>query len=224
MLRQVRIMDDENEEERRLLRRETPELERLTDLIFGLALSIGALVLISKPPRNVQEILIDAVSFSYSFFILMVIWIRYTAALSFVKAESPGEVRLNFILLFLVSMEPYFFFLLASGPEEFVGARIDDVASILYALDLGALMAILAFFSDRIIRDRDRSAHPSMAARHGVYRTVFYSSAAILLLSALPIFWNVLLFGFPLRYYLWAVPVVLIVAGGLRSEREAHRR
>jgi uncharacterized membrane protein len=215
-------MAEEDGEERRLLRKQTPEVERLTDLVFGLALSIGALVLISKPPLNSQEILVDVLGFSYSFFILIVIWMRYTAALAFVKAESRRLIQLNLALLFLVALEPYFFFLLTSGPSEFIGVQIDDLASMLYAVDLAALMAILAFFSDRIARDDGSRFHPLEVRRHSVHRAVFYSSAAILFASALPFFWQTSLFGFPLRYFMWAGPLILIVVGGWLAERSTH--
>jgi len=217
-------MAEDGGEERRLLSKETPEIERLTDLVFGLALSIGALVLISKPPLNSHEILVDVVSFSFSFFILIVIWMRYTAVLAYVKVESRGLIQLNLALLFLVSLEPYFFFLLASGPSEFVGGRIDDIASMLYAIDLAALMAILAFFSDRIARDDGSRIHPAEVRRHRIYRVVFYSSAVILLVSVLPLFWETALFGFPLRYFLWGWPVILILVGGLYAQRPLQSR
>jgi len=213
-------MNEEDGDERRMLRKETPELERLTDLVFGLALSIGALVLISQPPLDSQGILSDVLGFSYSFFILIVIWMRYTAALTFVKAESRGLVRLNIALLFLVALEPYFFFLFTNGPTEFVGGRVDDVSSMLYAIDLAGLMTILAFFSDRIARNEGRRIHPAEVRRHSINRMVFYSSASILLISALPIFWEAVVFGYPLRYYLWAGPLILIVAGSWQAERQ----
>ncbi len=200
--------------------KETPEIERLTDIIFGLALSIGALVLISQPPHNLNEILIDLLGFTYAFFILIVIWTRYTTALALVRIESAGQVRLNFVLLFLVALEPYFFFLLASGPMEFVGGQLDDIASMLYALNLGALMAILAFFSDRIAKNTSESIHPVEVRRHIAYRFILYSSAIILALSALPIFWDVSFLGIPLRYFIWVVPLMLIVVGGGLAERQ----
>jgi uncharacterized membrane protein len=203
---------EERNEEEELLRREKPEIERLSDLIFGLALSIGALVLISRPPSTSQEILIDIAYFSFSFFILIVIWMRYMAAMAFMKVESVGLIRLNIALLFLVSLEPYLFFLLASGPSDFSGGKIDDIASMLFALDLAALMAILAFFSGRIAMN-EGMIHPVEVRKHLVYRLVFYTSSAVILISLLPIFWQILIFGIPLRFFLWVGSIMVIVFG-----------
>ncbi|HUL39629.1 MAG TPA: hypothetical protein VLU38_04990 [Methanomassiliicoccales archaeon] len=166
-------MSKQTEEEQKLLRKEMPEVERLTDLIFGLALSIGALVLISQPPQDSVGILADVVIFSYSFFILVTVWTHYTVTLTYIRIETLSILRLNFILLFLVALEPYFFFLLTSGPKEFIGGAIDDIASMLYAIDLAALMAILAYFSDLVIKKEGRKIHKEEVTRHDVDRIVY---------------------------------------------------
>jgi uncharacterized membrane protein len=215
-------LDKETGEEQLLLRRETIDLERLSDLIFGLALSISALVLISQPPRNLQEILIDVVGFSYIFFILVVIWMRYSAALAFGESETPGQIRLNFAILFLVLLVPYFFFLLARGPTGFVDSRMNEVASILFALNLAAIMSILAIFSDQIAKCQKDRCHPGTSTRNSIYRVVFYSSAVILTVSTLPFILDLALFGIPLGYFFWTGPIILIMVGGWLTQRGFH--
>ena len=213
---------DEGKEEREFLGKEKPEIEHLSDLIFGLALSIGALVLISQPPRSSTEIITDVISFSFSFFLLIEIWLHYTAAMAVMKVESISFIRLNVVLLFLVSLEPYFFFLLSSGPKTVGDIRIDDTASMLYAFDLGALFVILAFFSDRIAKSDHDKVHAAEVRQHGVYRAMFYSSGVILLASALPFFWEITVYGYPLRYYFWAGSVILIAVGSWYAGRIFH--
>jgi uncharacterized membrane protein len=71
--------------------RTTPKsrVKSLSDLIFGLALSIGALTLIGRQPGDfgqlIQSILFDA----FSFLILISVWYRYTRTMSDLQSETP---------------------------------------------------------------------------------------------------------------------------------------
>jgi len=47
--------------------RPRPRIESLTDLVFGLALSIGAIILISKPPTNPGELFQSIAALGFSF-------------------------------------------------------------------------------------------------------------------------------------------------------------
>jgi len=59
-----------------------PRIESLTDLVFGPALSIGAIGLISNRPKN-TEILVESIAgFGFSFLILISIWFRYSEVMS----------------------------------------------------------------------------------------------------------------------------------------------
>src|SRR6266705_5184687 len=55
-----------------------PRIESLSDLIFGLALSIGALALIAQPVLTAGDLLRDLLDFAFGFIVLIVVWVRYT--------------------------------------------------------------------------------------------------------------------------------------------------
>jgi len=81
----------------------------LSDLIFGLALSIGALALIAQPVLTAGDLLRDLVDFAFGFIVLIVVWVRYTGCMTYLTIETHGVLRLNLLMLFLVALEPYLF-------------------------------------------------------------------------------------------------------------------
>src|SRR5271154_5333345 len=91
-------------------------IESLADLIFGLALSVGAISLVSNPPTTSGQVQNDLVTFGFSFLILITMWLRYTRIMSVFPLDSPGVVRLNIVLLFCVSVEPFLFNLVRNPP------------------------------------------------------------------------------------------------------------
>jgi hypothetical protein len=90
-------------------RRPRPRIESLTDLVFGLALSIGAISLISNRPADAGELYRAIAGFGFSFLILIQIWFRFTEIMSVLPVETAGTRVLNTLLLFLVALEPYLF-------------------------------------------------------------------------------------------------------------------
>ena len=128
--------------------RATPKsrIESLSDLIFGLALSIGALTLIGRPPSDFPQLILDLLYFAFSFLILISVWYSYTHTMSQLRVETPWLVDLNILLLFLVSVEPFLFNQLNSAFEEGV--------SVVYALDLGGLFVIQALLAHSVLTDK----------------------------------------------------------------------
>lgn len=112
-----------------------PRIEGLSDLISGLALSIGAIQLVGTPPKTNAQLILALSAFGFSFLILIGVWDRYTSIASVVPVETTALVRLNMILLFLVAIEPYLFNLLVvrGAAYRLVGYH----ASAYYGLDLG---------------------------------------------------------------------------------------
>ena len=135
-----------------IIKRPKPRIESLSDLIFGLALSIGAISLISRVPATPFRMLIDISEFGFSFLILISVWLGYTNIMSVLPLEDGTTVTLNLVLLFLVSIEPYLFYLNIifdlSAHEVLL-----NYASILYALDMTGLMLILALFTHELARE-----------------------------------------------------------------------
>jgi uncharacterized membrane protein len=84
--------------------RPKPRIDSLTDLIFGLALSIGAITLIGnvagiKTPNDLTN---DVVIFAFNFLILISVWMRYTKTMSALPLENSWSISLNTALLFSV--------------------------------------------------------------------------------------------------------------------------
>jgi hypothetical protein len=81
-------------------KRPRPRIESLSDLVFGLALSVGAISLISRLPSSPVGIVYDIVEFGFSFLILITVWISYTSIMSVLPLEDATTITLNVILLF----------------------------------------------------------------------------------------------------------------------------
>lgn len=177
-------------------------------MIFGLALSIGAFVLVNKLPGNLTDMVSDVVLFGFSFLILISVWIRYTAMMSVLPMENRTTRLLNIIMLFLVSMEPYAFNLVSLiGQPESIG--LEDYSSVLYSIDMGGLMLILAFFSHELSIEEKEIVSPQHASRYRNVRNVLFASAAIYFIAILPQFWTMTLVGLPLRFYFWIIALIV---------------
>jgi uncharacterized membrane protein len=188
--------------------RSTPKsrIETLSDLIFGLALSIGALTLIGQAPSSFQNLVESIVYYAFSFLILISVWYGYTRIMSNVRIETRREVELNILLLFLVSIEPFLFNELNSStlPIQYV--------SILYALDLGGLFAIQALLANSILADKKRPEE--LLRRYAAMRNAQIVGAAIFFISVLPFFWSLAIpitgkSSIPLRFILWIAPLFM---------------
>lgn len=185
-----------------------PRIESLSDLIFGLALSIGALSLISKPPVSPAEIRSDIIGFTVSFIILISVWLRYTSIMSVLPMETPATVFLNVVLLLLVSIEPYFFDLLNLGPNPTLSQLANlEYASVLFALDIAGLMAIMAFFTHILTVEENKLVSMKLIRKYRIVRNSLFLAAGLFLLSVLPQFWAWKIYGTAFRFYFWLVPL-----------------
>jgi hypothetical protein len=65
-------------------------IETLSDLVFGLALSIGSLVLIGKAPQSGLDLAIDILLFGFGFFVIVMIWLGYSRTMAVLPGEVPA--------------------------------------------------------------------------------------------------------------------------------------
>jgi uncharacterized membrane protein len=183
--------------------RPRPRIESLTDLIFGLALSIGALGLVNNKPGTVQDLLSSVAVFGFSFLILITIWLRYTETMSVLPAETGRTRRLNVLLLFLVALEPYLFNLILGSSA---GLSASD-GSAAYALDIGAIYAILASFNNVLASKKLNLVAPELILRYRIIRDLQIVTAIIFLFSSIPQLYALApIIGpvsVPARYLLW---------------------
>lgn len=197
-------------------------IEDLTDLVFGLALSIGAIALINRSEDDISDVMAGLFWFAFSFFILISVWISYSRIISRLQIETSRLLFLNVTLLLLVAIEPYLLNIMAFDVNSQNYFELLDGASTLYALDLGGIWIIMAGFNHQAFRQGAEDRKVFLAARNS--RLI---DATIFLASALPPFWTLTLFGLPLRFLVWyaAIPLGMIFHGYLvKRVREGHGR
>jgi uncharacterized membrane protein len=200
-----------------------PRIETLSDMIFGLALSIGALSLLSKPPSTPGEVRSDIVAFAFSFLILIYVWMSYTRIMSVLPLETGATIFLSILMLFLVVIEPYLFYLVTLFGDV-LEYRLVEYASVIYALDMGGLMAILAFFNHELSVEEKRLIPQEVLARHKRARNLLFVSAGLFFLTVLPQFWSWQIDRVPLRFYLWFSPLVVSwISRGLRADEHSSK-
>ena len=191
--------------------RPRPRIESLTDLVFGLALSIGAIVLISKQPTDPIDLYRAIAGFGFSFLILIQIWFRFTEVMSVLPAQTTRTRVLNTILLFLVAVEPYLFNILPfflSPPQTF--SELYDVASSIYALDIGVIYGILALFTHILATEERKLVAPDLLRKYKLSRNLEIVVAIIFLVSAIPQVWVL-----NVRYTIWASTFFVYRGGSL---------
>ena len=167
-----------------------PRIQILSDMVFGLALSIGAVTLVGQAPVTSQAFLASLAYYMLSFLIVIRVWLSYTSILAAMPVETQGLMDLNIGLLFTVSIEPYIFreVLISSGDMW-------STTSALFSLDLAAMFAILAIFA-YYLGDEDRKLVPeSVLAKHRRNRNYLLLTTAILLVSLIPVFGTVTVFS-----------------------------
>lgn len=189
-----------------------PRIQGLSDLIFGLALSIGAVEFIGNTPPNPQQLTADLAYFGFSFVILIGVWNRYTTMMSAMPVETPLLFRANVLLLFLVAIEPFLFgVMFVAGFREDVGAA----ASVYYGLDLGGMNLILAYFSHTLASEEKNLIPRELIHRYKFIRNMLILVGVVFLFSDLPVFGNVMLGETPVRVVIWLVTLPMIWLRGL---------
>jgi uncharacterized membrane protein len=198
--------------------RPRPRIESLSDLIFGLALSIGAIALIGNPPTTIPGLYNDLLTFAFNFIILISVWMRYTRIMSVLPLENRRTIFLNILLLFCVSLEPFLFNILRSGNSATpVAAALLNASTALYGLDLGAMMLVMGVFTVALADEERKLVPREMVKRLRFEAVSWLISAGLFLVSAAPVFDSVLVGGTFLRTDLWAAALVIVwVMRGVR--------
>lgn len=162
---------------------------------------------ISVPSTNSQ--LLTAIgTFALSFFILISIWIRYTTLMSALPVQTAILFDLNVFLLFLVALEPYLFNILAAQVNS--PSSLGPVASSYYALDVGGMGLVLAYFTHVLVNEEKGLVQSSMIRPIKSGRNMILVIGLIFVLTALPLFWTITLGKIPLRFIVWIAMTPLI--------------
>jgi len=180
-----------------------PRIHTLSDLIFGLALSIGALTLLSERPGSAIDLAGTLLGFGWAFLILALVWVRYTSIMSVLPVETGRMIGANLLLLFLVSVEPYLYNLIAVSFSSLPGQLDAGVASTAYAADMGSMFLVLAYFAHEITIEEKKLIPKELLRRYKLMRDATIVTAALFIVSTLPMFWSLVVFGLHLRFILW---------------------
>jgi uncharacterized membrane protein len=202
-------------------------IESLSDLVFGLALSIGSLILIENPTTSGTGLATNVVLFGFSFVIVVLIWLGYSRTTAVLAMEVPYALLANVALLFLVALEPYLFYVLVSSPAQNPGFA--DAASVVYGLDLGGMFLMLAALGRLVLRRANIRAagstalHPLVLERFRRVGRADAVAGAVFVVSTLPIFWIETPAGY-LRFDLWGIAFVVFIPTFGRRWSEYRKR
>lgn len=184
-----------------------PRIQTLSDLIFGLALSIGALMLIGQQPTDFRTIVASLLFYSFSFLVLVSVWRSYSTILSVLPVETERLVTVNILLLFTVSIEPYLF------NQLFIdNGTLWNNVSMLYAIDIAVMFLVLAFFNHSLGREEKHLVPKEYLKRYRYNRNYGLVIAVVFIISILPLFeFSVQISGltFPLRLVVWIGALLL---------------
>ena len=196
-----------------------PSLQTLSDLIFGLALSIGALVLLGQPPADFVQMIVSLSVFAFGFYLLVTVWYRYASIMKILPFETSWLLTINLLLLFLVAIEPYLLNIMVSGSSGVSAQSIEAPVSQLYAFDFGSIYVILAYFMHELVI-QEKETHKINTIRLYANRRVFFLIvAAVFYISIVPFFGGVTVSYFSFRQLMWLsflpIGVVFRIAGWL---------
>jgi len=184
-----------------------PRIQGLSDLIFGLALSIGAIQFIGNLPSDSHTLGYDLLYFGFSFIILISVWNRYTSTTSAMPVERPVLVRLNILLLFFVAIEPFLLdVLFVKGLSTDVGTA----ASLYYGLDIGGMNLILAYFTHILASEEKNLIPRELVGQYKTTRNLLIFAALLFLFSDLPIFGGIFVGGTSLRVIIWVLTIPIL--------------
>lgn len=187
-------------------RRPRPRLETLSDLIYGLSLSIGAisLVITNNQSSSASDINRNILEFLFVFLILITSWIIYTSDMSVLPIETRFVTFLNIVLLVLVSIFPYLF---DQAVSTFNASSVQDYASILFTGDYASTLLVMGVFAHIIAQEEEHLVDGEIMIRFRRARNRLGALTVIVLVSiAVP--WDWLLLGIHVRLFIWILPIV----------------
>jgi hypothetical protein len=200
-------------------------IESLSDLVFGLALSIGSLILVGKGVQSAEDLVVNVLLFGFGFLIILMVWLRYSQTMAVLPVEARFALPTNLALLFLVALEPYLFYVCWSA--QLPGVLSSATAA--YALDVGGMLATQAALAQLVVREAKAGFYGNQPLSPIVlaeFRRVVRLNAVLVgvfVVSALPVFWVDTQIG-QLRYYLWAASFLVSLIGLVTARSRVKHR
>jgi len=187
--------------------------DSFSDIIFGLALSIGSLVLIENRVQVWQSFVWNIVLFGFSFGVIALAWLSFSATMRYLSTEVPTVIFLNLMLFFCVILEPYVFYMLMNS-----SGQLSMVISQVFAFDVGFMFFVLGILAEMVVKEA-RLNHPHYHSDdlETLGRMVYprYVAGALFLISVVPFFWISTPLGH-LRSIIWASALAVFLAYYIR--------
>ena len=185
-----------------------------TDIVFGLAVSIGSLILIQSQVATWQDFAWNILLFGFSFLIIVLIWLLFSQTISAIPSEAPSALFLNLALLFCVALEPYLFYLLMNGATQ----SLLSFTSVGYALDVGVMFAILAVLASFVLKEGQRSRRNPIILHNFKHMMIAESAiASLFFVSAAPVFWIPTQIGH-MRFVFWYASFLIFFVSHILSK------
>jgi len=197
------------------VRRPRPRIESLSDLIYGLSLSIGAIGLVvnSVQSSGIGDINRNIIDFIFVFLILVTSWIVYTETTSVLPIGTRPVTSLNIVLLVLVAIMPYLFEQAISQSNT---AIVQNYASSLFALDVSGQILIASAFAHVVtLEERRLAIEAGVAAGFRRSRNLLFFVALVVLVG-LGVPWDWLLLQVHVRMLMCFVPIIVFWANRMR--------
>jgi hypothetical protein len=195
--------------------------ESFSDIVFGLALSIGSLILIQNQVLTWHDFVWNVVLFGFSFLVIVMTWLLFSRTISVLPVEVPSALFLNLVVLFCVVLEPYLFYLLMNGATQ----NLLDFTSIGYALDVGVMYVSLGTLASLVLKQERAGTighrsrlHPAILKRFRHMMISEYAAGALFLFSAAPVFWVQTQIGH-LRFVLWYSSFLIFFVSHMLGKR-----
>ncbi len=127
------------------------KFKSITTEVFALTLGLGAFSLSIVPRTSMVEVGQAVGAFAIAFFYIAVIWIVHSRFFENYPLYDDAFLALNFVILFLVAISPFLMHGFSASPD------FADPMSILYALDIMGIFAVLGVLHQRYIwKNEDR--------------------------------------------------------------------
>src|SRR2546427_12799256 len=182
-----------------------PRLETLSDLIYGLSLSIGAisLVITNNQASTANDINRNVFEFLFVFLILITSWIIYTSDMSVLPVETRLVTFLNVVLLILVAIIPYLF---DQAVSRYNTLDIQSYASTLFTFDYAGSLFIMAGFAHLIAQEEKQLVDSQVIRFRRIRKRLTILTIIVLLSLAVPWDWHFL--GVHVRLLIWCMPIL----------------
>jgi uncharacterized membrane protein len=168
------------------------KFKSITTEVFALTLGLGAFSLSIIPKDSLMEVAQAVGFFGIAFFYIAIIWIINSRFFEMYPLYDNTFLGLNFVILFLVAISPFLMQGFSMSPD------LSNSMSILYALDIMGIFAILGVLHQRYFRQNieslreDETREVKMDRNMQFIISVWFLISAIMPLPYRFIFWMLL--------------------------------